>query len=150
MKKNKIKSIFMSLTAALLIPTSAYANEEVMEVDGPEYAEDGVWTQVGGSSYVSLNTDGTKSKSATYNSTGGDFQVCMSGVDRVDNTYRVTLWEYDSDNADDYVTEGWWTSNGCLAFRGIGGAVDGTYAEFYVQYDMADYYDSSVTVKAYD
>ncbi|MBG9812385.1 hypothetical protein ABD68_12515 [Bacillus endophyticus] len=151
MKSKKFKMFFMVLLACLVIPSAASANDVVFGVEDPQYAGDGSWTQVGTPSYVTLYTDGTDAFSKTYFSTGGDFRVCMSGVDRSTNTYRIVLYEDDSTQAN-AVASGFVTGNSCGIFRNLNAQVDGTNgkAEFYVKFDAADYYDSSVTVRAYD
>lgn len=140
MRKPKVKKVLLGLFAALLIPTSAFA------------AEDGVFTQVGSPSIIKYYTGGGKYSTGYWNSTGGSFRLCSKAVDKSDNTVRVKLYEWDPDGNHDYVTEGWVTGNNCVTFLNLDSVKDGSDndAELFGTYDFADYYDSSVSVYAYD
>ncbi|MCX5095850.1 hypothetical protein OOK36_45000 [Streptomyces sp. NBC_00365] len=85
-------------------------------------------------------------KTSAVRSTGGDFQGCIGPIFGSGDRYE--LWEWDSENTDDYVGSVRLNSDGCAVFRSIGGFVDGSdgTAEFYlvttaVAGTYADYYD---------
>lgn len=129
MKLKQISIAILSLMCVLIIPFSTVsASDEGQVASVVSDPTDilplgaGEWDYVGSSTFVS--------SSAYARSGGGDFMVCLNSGP---TTYYY-LYEYDPDNADEYVGYVYLRAGQCGVFRSIGDYVDGDNkrAEFYV------------------
>ncbi|TCW41679.1 hypothetical protein EDC32_1011346 [Laceyella sacchari] len=138
MNLKRVSLCLLALACALIIPfTTASASEvgqkglvvpksTVLSGNGASTYGPGEWDYVGSSTF-------TYSSAYAY-SGGGDFMVCLASGPST--TYY--LYEYDPNNADEFVGYVYLSAGQCGVFRGIGGYVDGDNkkAEFYVEKDV--------------
>ncbi|MGA8941920.1 MAG: hypothetical protein WB502_04280 [Thermoactinomyces sp.] len=128
MKLGKSILAILSLMCMLMLPFSTVsASDEGQAGSVVSYLDvlpmgPGEWDYVGSSAFVSY--------SAYAQSGGGDFMFCLNSGP---STYYY-MYEYDPDNADEYVGYVYLRAGQCGVFRDIGKFVDGNNkkAEFYV------------------
>ncbi|MBA4602841.1 hypothetical protein [Thermoactinomyces mirandus] len=135
MKLKKLSIAILVWICVLMLPfsTGLASNEGMAETvvfapTGILPMGPGEWDYVGSSTFVS--------SSAYARSGGGDFMFCLNPGP---STYYY-LYEYDPDNADEYVGYVYLKAGQCGVFRNIGKYVDGKNkkAEFYVAKNVGE------------
>ncbi|MEU6196387.1 hypothetical protein [Streptomyces sp. NPDC047061] len=109
---------------------------------GPAQASSG-WDYIGVTEFPRNSSDYIRTTGNAL-STGGDLEACITTASTKSHAYD--LWEYDPNNADDFVDAV--NGSGCWIFRDIGKYVDGdnNRAEFYI----GTYDDDALRVYWYD
>ncbi|MXQ53333.1 hypothetical protein [Shimazuella alba] len=91
------------------------------------------------------NSNRTAYVTKVISTDGGDFKICPSTL----VTKSYDLYEYDPDNADDYIGSAWLSTGDCYTFKNLGNYEPGSNPpEVYVKTSTYQAYGSSV--KVYD
>jgi hypothetical protein len=94
---------------------------------------------------LNYNSSRTAYVTKVISTDGGDFKICPSTL----VTKAYDLYEYDPDNADDYIDTAWLSNGDCYTFKNLGNYEPGDNPpEVYVKTSPYQAYGTSV--KVYD